>query len=61
VLSDRSDFVKDRTIQLDFDGDGIIDMTTKNDRVKRVYNKPSPKDRPYKPVAYVTYRDHKGM
>ena len=36
-------------------------MTTKNDRVKRVYNKPSPKDRPYKPVAYVTYRDHKGM
>ena len=61
VLSDRSDFVKDRTIQLDFDGDGVIDMTTKNDRVKRVYNKPSPKDRPYKPVAYVTYRDHKGM
>ena len=57
ILSDRSDFVKERTIQLDFDGDGVWDMTTKNDRVKWVYTKPSPKDKPYRPIAQVTYRN----
>lgn len=61
ILSDRSDFAKERTIQLDFDGDGEIDLTTKDDRVKHVYTKPSPTSTPYIPKAYVIYRDYKGM
>lgn len=61
ILSDRSDFNKERTIQLDFDGDGEIDLTTKNDRVKHNYTKPSPINTPFIPRAYVIYRDYKGM
>ena len=61
ILSDRSDFAKERTIQIDFDGDGEIDLTTKDDRVKHVYTKPSPTSTPYIPKAYVIYRDYKGM
>lgn len=61
ILSDRSDFEKERTIQLDFDGDGEIDLTTKDDRVKYIYSKPSPTNAPYLPKAYVIYRDYKGM
>lgn len=59
ILSDRSDFIKERVIQMDFEGDGTIDLTTKNDRIKHVYLKPTLKDEPYKPIAYVTYRDYK--
>lgn len=61
ILSDRSDFSKERTIQMDFDGDGEIDLVTKNDRVKYSYSKPSPTNAPYLPKAYVIYRDYKGM
>lgn len=60
ILSDRSDFIKERVIQMDFEGDGTIDLTTKNDRIKHIYSKPSNTKEPYKPVAYVTYRDYKG-
>lgn len=60
ILSDRSDFVKERTIQLDFDWDGTIDLTTKDDRVKYTYTKPSGKN-PYTPVAKVLYRDYIGQ
>lgn len=61
ILSDRSDFIKERTIQLDFDGDGTIDLTTKDDRVKHIYTQPNNAKDPFTPKAYVTYRDYKGM
>jgi hypothetical protein len=41
IVSDRPDFIQERTIQYDFDGDGEWDLTTKSDRVKHVYTKPS--------------------
>ena len=41
VVSDRPDFVQERTIQYDFDGDGERDLTTKADRVTHVYTKPN--------------------
>lgn len=59
IISDRSDFEKERTIQIDFDGDGEYDLTTKNDRVKYVYTKPSPANSPYVPTASVIYRDYR--
>ena len=61
ILSDRSDFAKERTIQIDFDGDWEIDLTTKDDRIKYTYTKPSPTSAPYIPKAYVIYRDYKWM
>lgn len=54
VISDRPDFIQERTIQYDFDGDGTRDMTTKSDRVKYVYTKPN--EFGYKPRAAVIYR-----
>lgn len=57
IISDRPDFVKERTIQYDFDGDGTRDMTTKSDRVKYVYTKPN--EFWYKPRAAVLYRWYK--
>jgi hypothetical protein len=54
IISDRPDFVQERTIQYDFDGDGIRDLTTKSDRVKYVYTKPN--EFGYKPRAAVLYR-----
>jgi hypothetical protein len=41
VVSDRPDFINQRTIYYDFDGDGIWDLITKKDRVKFAFNKPS--------------------
>jgi len=41
VLSERPDFIQERVIQIDFDGDGEYDLTTKNDRIKYSYTKPS--------------------
>lgn len=59
ILSERPDFVQERTIQYDFDGDGERDLTTKSDRVKYVYTKPS--EFGYKPQAAVLYRGYKGV
>jgi hypothetical protein len=41
VLSDRPDFIQERVIQIDFDGDGEWDITTKSDRITYTYTKPS--------------------
>lgn len=59
IISDRSDFVQERTIYYDFDGDGERDLITKNDRVTHVYTEPS--DIWYTPRAAVTYRGYKGI
>ena len=59
IISDRSDFEKERTIQIDFDWDGEYDLTTKNDRVKYTYTKASPTESPYIPTASVIYRDYR--
>ncbi|MFA5747732.1 MAG: PKD domain-containing protein [Candidatus Absconditabacterales bacterium] len=60
IISDRADFIKDRTIYYDFDGDGEWDLVTKNDRTKYIYKKPSP-DTGFKPRAAVIYRGYKGV
>jgi hypothetical protein len=57
IVSDRPDFVQERVIQYDFDGDGEWDTTTKADRVKYVYTKPN--ESGYKPRAAVIYRGYK--
>lgn len=57
IISDRQDFVKERTIQYDFDGDGTWDVTTKSDRVTHVYT--TPNDLWYRPRAAVIYRGYK--
>ena len=57
IISDRPDFVQERTIQYDFDGDGTRDMTTKSDSVKYVYTKAN--EFGYKPRAAVLYRWYK--
>lgn len=58
ILSDRADFIKERTIYYDFDWDGTRDKITKDDRVSHTYNKPSPESG-YKPRAAVLYRWYK--
>lgn len=57
IISDRADFIKERTIQYDFDGDGTWDLTTKSDRVTYVYTEPN--DFGYRPRAAVLYRWYK--
>ncbi|MCF7834746.1 PKD domain-containing protein [Candidatus Gracilibacteria bacterium] len=59
IISDRADFVKDRTIQYDFDGDGNYDLTTKKDRVSYTYTTPNATG--YVPRAAVLYRGYKGI
>ncbi|HKL44223.1 MAG TPA: PKD domain-containing protein [Candidatus Absconditabacterales bacterium] len=59
VISDKEDFVQERTIMYDFDGDGERDLTTKKDRVSHVYKNPS--DVGYTPRAAVLYRGYKGI
>ena len=59
IISDRSDFEKERTIQIDFDWDWEYDLTTKNDRVKYAYTKASPVESSYTPIASVIYRDYR--
>jgi PKD repeat protein len=57
IISDRSDFVQERTIYYDFDWNGERDLITKKDRVKHTYTQPS--DIWYIPKAAVTYRWYK--
>lgn len=57
IISDNSDFVKQRTILYDFDGDGERDLTTKKDRVTHVYTKAN--EDGYVPRAAVLYRGYK--
>jgi hypothetical protein len=39
ILSNRPDFDAKKTIQYDFDGDGVWDKTTKDNVVKYTYTK----------------------
>jgi len=57
IISDRPDFIRERTIQYDFDGDGTRDLTTKSDRVKHVFTDPN--ELWYRPRAAVLYRWYK--
>lgn len=57
IISDRDDFVQERTIYYDFDGDGERDLITKKDRVTHTYTQPS--DVGYTPRAAVVYRWYK--
>ncbi|MFA7298823.1 MAG: PKD domain-containing protein [Candidatus Absconditabacterales bacterium] len=59
IISDRPDFIKERTIQYDFDGDGTWDLTTKSDRVKHIFTEPN--EFGYRPRAAVLYRGYKGV
>ncbi|MCX6825204.1 MAG: PKD domain-containing protein [candidate division SR1 bacterium] len=59
IISDRPDFIRERTIQYDFDGDGTWDLTTKSDRVKHIYTDPN--EFGYRPRAAVLYRGYKGV
>ncbi len=59
ILSDRPDFIRERTIQYDFDGDGTWDLTTKSDRVTHVYTESN--EFWYRPRAAVLYRWYKGI
>lgn len=52
ILSPRSDFSTNRIIKIDFDWDWVYDLTTKNDTIKYIYQKPWK----YRPVAKVVYR-----
>ncbi len=54
IISDRSDFIQERTIYYDFDWDGERDLITKKDRVSHTYTQPS--DVWYTPRAAVVYR-----
>ncbi|HCB51207.1 TPA: hypothetical protein DEP21_01300 [Patescibacteria group bacterium] len=60
IISDRPDFIKERTIYYDFDGDGEWDLITKKDRVTYSYNKPSDVNG-FRPRAAVLYRGYKGV
>ncbi len=60
VISDRPDFVKERTIYYDFDGDWTWDLVTKKDRVTHVYTKPSDQTW-FRPRASVLYRWYRGV
>jgi len=57
VLSDRPDFEQERVIQIDFDGDGEWDITTKSDRVTYAYTKPS--ESWFTPRASIVYRGYR--
>jgi PKD repeat protein len=59
VLSDRPDFIQERVIQIDFDGDGEYDLTTKTDRITYTYTKPNAEW--YLPKASVLYRGYRGV
>jgi len=57
IISDRPDFIRERTIRYDFDGDGAWDLITKSDRVTHVYIDPN--ELWYRPRAAVLYRWYK--
>jgi hypothetical protein len=52
IASKRKDFATDATYLYDFDGDGVTDLTTKDNKVSYVYKTPWN----YKPRVKVTYR-----
>lgn len=52
VLTNNNDFIANRIIKYDFDGDGIDDLSTKDTKVTYVYEK----DGIYTPRVKVTYR-----
>ena len=54
ILSDRSDFEQERVIQIDFNGDGEYDITTKKDRITYTYTKPN--ESWFTPRASIVYR-----
>lgn len=57
IISDRPDFIRERTIQYDFDGDGTWDLVTKSDRVTHVFTDPN--EFWYRPRVAVLYRGYK--
>lgn len=57
IISDRDDFIQERTIYYDFDWDGERDLITKKDRVTHTYTQPS--EIGYTPRAAVVYRWYK--
>ncbi len=57
TLSDSKDFETERTIQYDFDWDGVWDHITKSDRVTHTYLKPN--EYWYTPRVAVIYRWYK--
>jgi len=57
IVSDKPDFIKERTIMYDFDWDGERDLTTKKDRVKHIYIKAN--EEWYVPRVAVLYRWYK--
>jgi hypothetical protein len=59
VTSDNSDFLTDRTLRYDFDGDGERDEITTKDRITHVYT--TPMERGYTPRAAVIYRGYQGI
>lgn len=61
ILSNRPDFKANRIIKYDFDGDGVDDLTTKDDVVKFIYTTPSEENRPFKAKAKVIYREKVGV
>ncbi|MBP6910717.1 PKD domain-containing protein [Patescibacteria group bacterium] len=56
VLTNSDDFIANRIIKYDFDGDGIDDLSTKDTKVTYVYEK----DGIYTPRVKVTYRKRSG-
>ena len=60
VITDRPDFVKERTIYYDFDGDDKWDLITKKDSVSYVYPKSSLAEW-FRPKVQVLYRGNVGV
>lgn len=60
IISDRTDFVKERTIYYDFDGDDKWDLITKKDNVTYVYPKASSAEW-FRPKVQVLYRGNVGV
>jgi hypothetical protein len=56
IISDKPDFVTNRVIKYDFDGDGTYDLTTKDDQVTHIYRETGT----VTPKVAVIYRDNKG-
>lgn len=59
IISDRPDFIQERTIKIDFDWDGERDYTNKSDHVVHTYDKPN--EDWYVPRAAVIYRGYKWL
>ena len=61
ILSDKPNFIQERVIQYDFDGDGTYDLTSKSDRVTYTYSKPSVETNGLTPKASVVFRGYRGV